>query len=291
MTKQKGKWSKYYLTSLGILLLALIYFIFPLIREDKFFYSFINIIKKYNIDTILNYIILPVNKKFNSIEKTLTNSQDNQGMEELQNQVINLKRQLKIKNYLIQQLNHIKDENEMLRSLLDYRSNLTFTVVPAEIISYQPQNHFYFFWIDVGKKQSLTNKLPVIAFNHNGEQGLVGFIIEILKDSSLVQSILDPQTYVGVSIEGYETKAIMRGDINLKRLLFMDFINNNFTNLEGRYVYTLGIGERYPSGIQIGKIMVANDSLYGTFKNATIKPTIDFTSLRHVFVIIPETAN
>jgi len=116
---------------------------------------------------------------------------------------------------------------------------------------------------------------------------VVGVVTEVGINWSLVTSILDPTSEVGVRIPRIDENAVMEGDFTLMQegLLSMTFLPDNTRLISGDHVVTSGLGGRYPSGLAVGSVLSLHTGADGISRYAVITPHADIENIRYVYII------
>lgn len=116
---------------------------------------------------------------------------------------------------------------------------------------------------------------------------VVGVVTEVGINWSLVTSILDPTSEVGVRIPRIDEDAVLEGDFTLmlEGRLSMTFLPDNTRLVSGDRVVTSGLGGRYPSGLAIGSVVSLHTEPDGISRYAIITPDADINNVRYVYII------
>ena len=126
---------------------------------------------------------------------------------EQENQELHL--QLVAAQAQIQRLGEEAGETERLRTLLDFKNQLAFQTVAAEVIASSPGENSNAIFIDKGSDSGLTTDLAVIT-----PEGVVGKILAIFPHSAQVLLITDPSSGVGVTLAQSRVQGILKGGSN-----------------------------------------------------------------------------
>ena len=183
------------------------------------------------------------------------------------------------------ELDLIKREKERLEEILGYKKQIPYTSIPARIISKDPQNLFSTIVINKGSHHNIELGYPVIGFEESS-YALVGKIFRIYQHSAKIITILDQRCQVGVMLGDTGDTAIMRGQLPSSHFSLVEFLSRQREYFIGASVVTSSLGEKYPKGISIGKVVNIQKKTYGLFQSAEVKPTIDFFQIDNVFVLI-----
>ena len=175
----------------------------------------------------------------------------------------------------------ILEENERLSKLLEmkentiYKGELKFARVSFSDISNLNNKIF----IDLGEKDGI--KVDMIAVY--GDY-LVGKIIDVYSDYSVVELITNPNSIISAKTEA-DILGIARGSDEEDGLLYFQpsIVEDNLK--EGEEIVTSGVSNIFPEGIKIGKIENIDDKENYSYKRITIKPPFESKDLRELIVI------
>ena len=175
----------------------------------------------------------------------------------------------------------ILEENERLSKLLEmkensiYKGSLKFARVSFSDINNLNNKIF----IDLGKKDGI--KVDMIAVY--GDY-LVGKIIDVYSDYSVVELITNPNSIISAKTEA-DILGIARGSDEEDGLLYFQpsIVEDNLK--EEDEIITSGISDIYPEGIKLGKIEQIDEKENYGYKRITIKPPFESKDLRELIVI------
>ena len=178
----------------------------------------------------------------------------------------------------------ILEENERLSKLLEmkentiYKGSLKFARVSFSDISNLNNKIF----IDLGEKDGI--KVDMIAVY--GDY-LVGKIIDVYSDYSVVELITNPNSIISAKTEA-DILGIARGSDEEDGLLYFQpsIVEDNLK--EEDEIITSGISDIYPEGIKLGKIEQIDEKENYGYKRVTLKPGFESKDLREVIVISRE---
>lgn len=196
--------------------------------------------------------------------------------------------ELKKKNSQLEQslreLEIIKSENETLKEYVELKDKyLEYKTIPAYIINKNINNYEKTIVINIGENEGIKQNMTVIA-----DQGLVGYVISTTKNTSKVQTIIDPATSVSSLITTSREAIITSGTLENNNTLKASYIPTETTLLENDKVETSGIGGIYPKGIHIGTIKQIVDTKNNIDRYAYVETAVDFSKLETVLVITNE---
>jgi rod shape-determining protein MreC len=184
-----------------------------------------------------------------------------------------------------QALRGVESENIRLNAALGYTGHSVFALVPARVIGRSPSNWWSTVVIDKGSADLIQREMPVVT-----PDGLVGKVVTVDDDSSIVLLVSDENCKVAGSVEGTKEQGIVRVEVrgkrtsnNIQPLMTLNFLSRFAPLHAGQKVFTSGAGSVYPPGILIGQIIeFKSRELDG---QAVIEPSVDIAALADVFVI------
>jgi rod shape-determining protein MreC len=194
-----------------------------------------------------------------------------------------LKNQITDLNKKLVDYNEIKNENDQYKAFLGIKEdNTDYVFCPAMVISRPAEQWFYTFTIDKGRANGIKVDDPAIT-----AEGLVGKVSQVSENSSVVTTILDPSLQVGTIISQTNDIGITQGDQELatKGLLRINHITKDSTISVGDLAITYGVGGIYPNKLIIGTISEIKADPNGNSLYAVLKPMVDPTSVKDVFII------
>lgn len=168
-------------------------------------------------------------------------------------------------------------ELDRLKELLKIKPSFQRKVQVAEITAYDPTTWRRSFTIRMGDKEGLVLQSPVLAQN-----GVVGRIIEVGEDQSVVLLVLDPQS----SIAALDLRSGVRGIVkgtgsgNLKYL----YVSVHADVQEGDLIVTSGEGGVFSKGYPIGTVRKVKRPKGSFTLDVDLEPVVDFGTLDYVFV-------
>ena len=178
---------------------------------------------------------------------------------------------------------NLEDENKKLRELTGKeKSRGDYTEVQASVVSRNPDKWYDLVAIDKGAQQGIKKDMAVVT-----PKGLVGRVksasqftssVELLSSMSRtnrVSAIVQGQENIFGLIEGYDKE---------KQLLLFTKISSDAKVEKDQLVVTSGLGDIFPKGLAIGKIVDVQPDPYGLTKTAYVKPSADLNDVEHIIV-------
>ncbi len=177
----------------------------------------------------------------------------------------------------IQQLSEQGAESLRLRALLEFKNQLPFQSVAAEVIASSPGENSNAIFIGKGADAGLTSDLAVIT-----PEGVVGKTIAVFSHSSQVLLLTDPSSGVGVMLEKTRVQGVLKGDS--QNLCLIRYIMNEEPVSSGEAILTSGLDQIYPKGLRVGTVVRTSPG--NIYKNVEVKPTADLNRLETVLVVL-----
>lgn len=228
-------------------------------------------------------LIAPFLNGGSSLQKQITSVQSGlRSLEDLEKDNASLRvenRKLKATNQALRDVEH---EVNRLRHALNYRERSVFKLVPAEVIARDSSTWWRTVTINRGQEDGIKGDMPVVT-----DEGLVGKTTTVSASIAVVLLVSDENCKVAASVEGTREQGIVSGERvvgGLNPLLNLNFLTKQADLKPGQKVFTSGVGQVFPSGIQIGAVKsFRSRELDG---QAQLTPVVDMTHLEDVFVVI-----
>ena len=240
-----------------------------------------------NIKNIGFSILSTIEKGVSTSVKAVTNTVNSVG------ELRKLKKeydQLVIKLEKFEQLQRsnadIRKENERLKEQLDFVSSIEEKNIPAQIISRNLDDSYSYITIDKGSVNGIKKNMPVIAFQ-NGNQGLVGKIVQVGAFTSQIIPIYNMDKMVSTRIQNTRDLGLVNGQGSQDLPLELQYIRKRVMedlNI-GDIVVTSGENDNYKRDIPIGTISKIEEIPYNSSLYIEITPIIDFSRLENLVVI------
>lgn len=232
-------------------------------------------------------IIVPLQKGVNGIGLWLNEKSELlQSIEELQEENDNLKEQ--IENLSEDRIMNLKDqvELEQLRELYKLDKTYTeFNKVGANVIARNSDNWYSTFTIDKGAKDGIKVDMNVIAGN-----GLVGLVVEVSDEYSIVRSIIDDSSKTSAMLLNTSDICTISGDLMLMEEGYIKFqyMDGSVNIKDGDMLITSNISEKYHEGIFIGYAKDVTMDSNNITKSGYVVPAVDFKHIQKVLVILDQ---
>jgi len=174
------------------------------------------------------------------------------------------------------------EENKELKKLLDLPFVEDADSIAAPVVEGAPSNFEFTVQIGKGSNDGVSVDMPVVT-----GAGLVGRVREVSRDRATVLLLKDPESGVGVKVEGSGTSGVAkgRGDSSTVRL---EFVDPNAEVTKGEIVYTSGQqNSPFPAAIPVGTVSKVTKTRGDLQQDILVKPLVDFSRLDYVKVLRP----
>jgi rod shape-determining protein MreC len=153
--------------------------------------------------------------------------------------------------------------------------------VDARVINNSVNRRNNYITINVGKRAGITKGMGVIC-----AQGVVGKVVVVDNEMSLVQSLLHKETVISAMLADTKDQGSFKwgDDLDPRKGLLYDVSNNAQPKL-GERVVTSDLS-LFPAGIPIGKLInLRAKNGGGFFLNMDVALAVDFSKLQYVYVV------
>lgn len=208
-------------------------------------------------------------KKLNTWFAYFSLAQEN---EELRNE------NLELRNLLNK--NQTKKSIEKINADTSQTDSLKYTYISARVINnsiYKKQNYIT---LNKGSADGIKKEFAVI-----GLKGIVGVVVAVSKNYSLVVSVLNNRFGISAKIKKNNQFGSVHWNKNDYRLANLMEIPNHIKVSKGDTIVTSGFSAIFPPGINIGTIDKINTNVSNNFYEILIKLSTDFKSLHHIYVV------
>ena len=180
-------------------------------------------------------------------------------------------------------------ENAWLREQLglsEKYSNIKFT--DAKITGMSSNSYSDSITLSRGSESGIKEGMAVVT-----AAGVVGYIKEVGLGCSKAVLLTDPTAAVGVYTKD-GLFGTVTGSVGARTSGLCVLERISVGDLEGQTLYTTGYGGLFPPDLPVGVIETASVDPYNQTYTYTVRPTVDFSTLRGVMIVIeviPEVKN
>lgn len=196
--------------------------------------------------------------------------------------------QEKLEDYEYLQRNNadIKKENARLKEQLGFATDFTYKNYPAQIIARDPNALYSGITLNKGSRHNIRKGMAVLAIQ-NGDIGLVGKVVSVGRETSMIMPIYDYQCNISSRISTTRDIGLVSGNGESSNTLTLKYIKKRVLqelNL-GDIIVTSGENDNYIKDIPIGSISNIKMLDYDNSLEIEITPIIDFSRLENVIIV------
>lgn len=192
----------------------------------------------------------------------------------LKSQVGDLKQQ-------IFSLEQVQEENKRLKKLLRFGEDIQRKKILAQVVAWDSSSDFRVLRINKGAADGIKLQSTVVTAN-----GVVGYIYRLTDHFADILTILDPNNRVDVLINRTRSNGILEGHSGWK--CTMKYVTRTDPVRLNDLVITSGLGNIYPKGLKVGHVSKVERESYGITQTIEVSPTVDFSKLEEVVVLVAE---
>jgi rod shape-determining protein MreC len=196
-----------------------------------------------------------------------------------------LKKQVEELRLEVESSKGLNEENQRLKSLLEFKEQSKLDVLPARIIGRDPSIWFDSSIVDRGSLDGVKLNMPVVA---NG--ALVGRVTAVSPLTAQVDLITRDKSGLGAVIGeiGASTVLGVVTGTSKRDLLEMKYVAGSTDVQVGQSVFTTGQDGIYPPGIKVGEIVQIVSGSATTPHQIFIQPAAKLGSIQEVGILLYE---
>jgi rod shape-determining protein MreC len=175
-----------------------------------------------------------------------------------------------------------RQENARLRRLLELRERLPLSALAGEIVGREEDGWVRALTVNRGRGSGVTRQVPVIV-----PDGLVGRVLQVRAGASVIQLLNDPASTVGGVVQRTRTPGLVEG--HAEGSLRLKFMARGAQVEVGDLVVTSGVGNLFPKGLPIGRVVAIQDKGSALFHFAVLAPVVDFARVEEVLLLTGQT--
>ncbi len=183
----------------------------------------------------------------------------------------------------LERLEMLEAENERLRDYLGMKEKYpSFTMEEGMIISYSSGSYVTSFTLNRGTMHGIEVNMPAVVAD-----GVVGYVTDVGLNWCMVSTVIETASSVGAYVPRSGATGIVSGDASLRYdgVCKLTYLEADADIEVGDKVYSSGNGSVYPEGLLIGEVISVGVDEYSRALIATVKPAVDFSSLRYMMIL------
>ena len=170
-----------------------------------------------------------------------------------------------------------------LETLLEVRRNQSpGAVVVAPVLGWNRTAALDTLTIGAGRRDGVIRGMPVSA-----PEGLVGIVVDVAQTRSVVRTLLDPQSRVGVAVRGKGGQGVAIGEVGDQ--VRVDRFIPEGPVVVGDLIETTSFGGLFPRGIPVGVVSeVLPQDPNELRRSFLVQPAVDIATLTDVVLFTPQ---
>ena len=164
--------------------------------------------------------------------------------------------------------------------LTQIQETLKLSSVQASVIGGDGRSWYRSRLLDKGSNAGIKKNFAVINVD-----GIVGKVLHVSHNSTVVQLISDLDSGVGVLLEKSRAQGVLKG-IG-KQVAYIDYISINEKTIPGERVLTSGLDQIYPKGLLVGIVLSAKLER-GTLQQVEVSLSSQMQKLEEVLILKKE---
>jgi rod shape-determining protein MreC len=168
---------------------------------------------------------------------------------------------------------------ERLRHILLFKERVPVTMISAEVIACSPSAWLRTIVINKGERDGVKKEMPVVTW-----EGVVGRVLRTSPHASVVLLVIDRNSSVDAVVQRTRTQGIVEGEGGGQ--CYVRYIPRTEDIQVGDTIITSGLEGIFPKGLFVGEVVKVVKKDYGLFQEIEISPSVHFTRLEEVMVII-----
>lgn len=179
----------------------------------------------------------------------------------------------------LQRLLAIESENNYLKALLQSSKRVKGRTLIAELLAVDSEPFVNQVILDKGTRDGVYVGQPVLDAN-----GVMGQVVNAGPITSRILLINDPRSGIYVQNVRNGMRAIAIGDSYSAKIRLM-YVPKTADIKAGDTFITSGLGDHYPEGYPVGKVLMVNKDPAHQFAEISLQPTAHLESSRQVLLV------
>lgn len=179
----------------------------------------------------------------------------------------------------LQRLVAVESENSYLKALFQSSRQIKNKTLIAELLAVDAQPFVRQVILDKGTRDGVYIGQPVLDAN-----GVMGQVTQVGPITSRVILVNDPQSGVAVQNARNGMRAVAVGDTYSGRIR-LNYVSKTADIKPGDIFVTSGLGDRYPEGYPVGKVLNIDKDPAHQFSTIYLQPSAHLSSSRQVLLV------
>lgn len=181
----------------------------------------------------------------------------------------------------IHNFKEIEAENKRLRALLQFQEKVEDRKITAQVIAKDVSSEFRSIRINKGSNAGIQRGMAVVT-----HEGIVGRILRVTADYSDVITMLDNLSSIDSIVQRSRARGLIEGATDTTCILRYALRTDDIE--VGDVIVSSGLDGVYPKGLMLGNVIKVEKKSFGVTQNVEVQPSVDFSKLEEVLVIIKQ---
>ncbi|MBU1700558.1 MAG: rod shape-determining protein MreC [Candidatus Eisenbacteria bacterium] len=177
-------------------------------------------------------------------------------------------------------IHYIEDENQRLRYLLDMTHSSPESLIVTSVLAREQSESGEVLYVDRGSTHGLTEGMPVISLAR-----LVGKVDHVEPGRGRVLTLWNLQLRVSIRVGQPGPGGILRWDPSLGPDLLLEGMDLEESIALGDTVLTSGLGEVFPPGILVGRVVAVQPDSIRLIQEIRVRPFVNLSRLDDVLLM------
>lgn len=196
---------------------------------------------------------------------------------------IELKKQIVELNYKLTDFDLIQEENLRLKNLLSLPQKQDTIKIIANIITREPSQWYQWVLVNKGEIDGIEKDLPVLCVLKNNKLCVFGRVLEVFNSSSKVALITNSLFSIPVQIKSSKTDCLINGYNS--QLLNLSYVPQNVKIKTDDEIVTGNLSNVFNREIPIGKITEISKTKLGDYEEILVLPYCQTESINEVIIL------
>ncbi len=165
-----------------------------------------------------------------------------------------------------------------IEEFVSYQVDTGLVGTAARVIGESPDPWTRIIIVDHGAENGILRGMPVVT-----PDGLVGRVIEVSSNNSVVRLLVDRASHVPVLVSRSRSRGILEGENS--STCRIKFLERTEDVQKGDIIITSGLGGVFPRGIEVGTVSVILKENYGLYQYAQVVPSVPMGRLEDVLIL------
>jgi rod shape-determining protein MreC len=171
--------------------------------------------------------------------------------------------------------------HKRLEELLQFKQSINELSLAARVIGLDPTGWFKSVIIDKGEDEGVRLDMSVV-----NADGIVGRVVSVSQNYAKVLLIIDQNSAVDCLVQRSRERGIAVGlSTDICKL---NYVQKSGDVAVGDIIVSSGLADIFPKGLPVGEVLNVKDVPGELFKDIDIRPTVNFSKLEVVLLIMKE---